>query len=58
MIEAIHRSLKSAQWEKVDRVAISRRISPDQEQDLRAQGTPDMVNTSSPARGQEKTPKN
>ena len=58
VIEAIHRSLKSGQWEKVDRVAITRRIAVDQAETLRAQSSPEMVNTSSPAAGQEKTPKN
>ena len=58
VVEAIHRSLKSAQWEKVEHVAISRRISPDQAEELRAQSTPEMVNTSSPSRTQEKTPQN
>ncbi len=58
VIEAIHRSLKSNQWEKVDRVSIQRRISPDQVQELRAHSSPEMVNTKSPAAGQEKTPKN
>ena len=58
VIEAIHRSLKSGAWEKVERVEITRRISPDQVEQLRAQSPPEMVNASSPARGQEKTPKN
>ncbi len=58
VIEAIHRSLKSGSWEKVDRVAISRRISADQVQELGAKSSPEMVNTKSPAKGQEKTPKN
>ena len=58
VIEAIHRSLQSNAWEKVDRVEITRRISPEQVEELRAQSSPAMVNTSSPARGQEKTPKN
>ena len=58
VIEAIHRSLASGQWAQVDRVPIARRIAADQGEDLRAQSAPDMVNTSSPGRGQEKTPKN
>lgn len=58
VVEAIHRSLKSAQWEKIERVDIKQRISPDQVQELRAQSSPEMVNTSSPARDQDKTPKN
>ncbi len=58
VIEAIHRSMKSQQWEKIDRVDVTRRVSPDQAESLRAQSAPEMVNTSSPARGQEKTPKN
>ena len=58
VIEAIHRSLESKQWEKVERVEITRRISPDQVQELRAQSSPEMVNTTSPARDQDKTPKN
>jgi predicted dehydrogenase len=58
VIEAIHRSLKSRAWEKVERVTGLTRIRPDQVEELRAQSTPEMVNTSSPARGQEKTPKN
>jgi predicted dehydrogenase len=58
VIEAIHRSLKSRAWEKVERVTGLTRIRAGQVQELRAQSTPEMVNTSSPARGQEKTPKN
>ncbi len=58
VIEAIHRSLKSGQWEKVEPTEIRRRISADQEIDLRAQSAPELVNTKSPAAGQEKTPKN
>ncbi|WP_233581169.1 Gfo/Idh/MocA family protein [Acidipila sp. EB88] len=58
VIEAIHRSLGSGQWEKVDRVEVTHRISPSQVEELRAQSAPEMINTSSPARGQEKTPKN
>lgn len=58
VIEAIHRSLKSQQWETIEPVAVGRRIDPGQVQELRAQSAPDMVNTSSPARGQDKTPKN
>ncbi len=58
VIEAIHRSLESGAWEKVDRVPVTRRIAKDQGETLRAQSSPEMVNTSSPARGQEKTPKN
>ncbi len=58
VIEAIHRSLESGSWEKVDRVEGLARIQADQVQELRAQSTPEMVHTTSPARGQEKTPKN
>ncbi len=58
VVEAIHRSLKSAQWEKIDPTTIKQRISPDQGENLRAHSSPEMVNTKSPARGQEKTPKN
>jgi predicted dehydrogenase len=58
VIEAIHRSLESGQWEKIVPTEIKRRISPDQVQELRAQSAPELVHTSSPARGQEKTPKN
>jgi predicted dehydrogenase len=58
VIEAIHRSLQSSRWEKVDRVEGAARIQPDQVIELRAQSTPEMVNTTSPARGQDKTPKN
>ncbi len=58
VIEAIHRSLKSGQWEKIERTEIKRRISPDQVQKLGAESAPDLVNTKSPARDQEKTPKN
>ncbi len=58
VIEAIHRSLKSGQWEKIVPTEITRRITPDQVQDLRAQSAPELVHTSSPARGEEKTPKN
>ncbi len=58
VIEAIHRSLTSAQWERVDRVEITRRIRKNQVETLSAQKSPEMIKTSSPARGQEKTPKN
>ena len=58
VIEAILRSLQSGRMEKVDAVEIRRRISPDQEQTLKAQKTPDMVNTKNPARGVEKNPMN
>lgn len=58
VIEAIHRSLKSGQWESVECVEKTRWICPDQVQELRAQSSPEMVDASSPARGQEKTPKN
>jgi hypothetical protein len=50
--------LGSGKFEKVEAVNITRRISPDQEQTLRAVKSPEMVDASSPARGQEKTPKN
>ena len=43
VIEAIHRSLKSGGWEKVERVEGLRRISADQVEELRAQNTPEMV---------------
>ena len=52
------RSLASGKFEKVQTVEIKRRISQDQEQTLRAVSAPEMVDASSPARGQEKTPKN
>jgi predicted dehydrogenase len=58
VIEAIVKSLGSGKFEKVEAVNITRRISPDQEQTLRAVKSPEMVDASSPARGQEKTPKN
>ncbi len=58
VIEAIHRSLNSGQWEKVEQTEIRRRISPDQVMELRAQSAPELVNTKSPMAGQEKTPKN
>ncbi len=58
VIEAIHRSLKSGQFERVEPTEIRRRISADQVVELRAQSAPDLVNTKSPAAGQEKTPKN
>jgi predicted dehydrogenase len=58
VIEAILRSLESGRFEPVEPVDIRRRISPDQEQTLRAVKSPEMVDASSPARGQEKTPRN
>ncbi len=58
VIEAIYRSLASSQWEKVERVEVTRRISPDQVEELSAVSSPKMINTSSPGKGQEKTPKN
>jgi predicted dehydrogenase len=58
VIEAIVRSLESGRFEKVEPVEVARRIDPEQEQTLRAVSSPEMVHASSPARGQEKTPKN
>ncbi len=58
VIEAIVKSLASGRFEKVEPMTIHRRISSDQEQTLRAVATPEMVHTSSPARGQEKNAKN
>ncbi len=58
VVEAIHRSMESGKWEKVERVEITRRVSSDQVETLGAVSSPHMVNTSSPARGQEKTPEN
>ena len=58
VIEAGFRSIRSGRPEKIEPTEIKRRISPDQEQRLSAVSTPEMVNTSSPARGQEKNPKN
>ena len=58
VIEAIHRSLKSGRFERVEPTEIRRRIAADQVVELRAQSAPDLVNTKSPAAGQEKTPKN
>ena len=58
VIEAVVRSLASGRFEKVEPATIAQRISPDQEQRLGAVKAPEMVDASSPARGQEKTPKN
>ena len=58
VVEAIHRSLESQRWEKIEPTEIKRRIDPEQVQELRAQSAPEMVNASSPGRGQEKTPAN
>jgi predicted dehydrogenase len=43
---------------RVEAVAVTRAVTPDQEQTLAAVKTPEMVHASSPARGQEKNPKN
>ena len=58
VIEAIHRSLASGRFEQVEPTAIRRRVGADQGMDLRAKSAPELVNTKSPAAGQEKTPKN
>ncbi len=58
VIEAIHRSLESGQWEKVEPTEIRRRISPEQVQELRAQSSPELVSTKSPMAGLDKAPKN
>lgn len=58
VIEAIVRSMQSGHFEKVEAVNIQRRIDPKQEQKLSAVKTPEMVNTSNPARGVEKNPMN
>jgi predicted dehydrogenase len=58
VIEAIHRSIKSGQPEKVVPTTIYRRIDPDQVEKLGAVSTPEMVHASAPARGTEKNPKN
>jgi predicted dehydrogenase len=58
VIEAALRSIKSGRVEKVDRVAVKRRISASQEETLGAERTPEMVHASAPARGKEKSPKN
>jgi predicted dehydrogenase len=58
VIEAIVRSLQSSQFEKIKTVEKRRRIEDDQEQRLGAVRSPEMVHTSNPARGVEKSPKN
>ncbi len=58
VIEAILRSLHSGRFEPVEQTAIHHRIRPDQEETLSAVKSPELVHASSPARGQEKTPKN
>ncbi len=58
VIEAALRSIKSGRFEKIERVTRQRRISPEQEERLPAQKTPEMVHASAPARGKEKNPKN
>ncbi len=58
VIEAIIRSMQSGQFEKVQTVQVRRRIAEDQEERLGAVKTPEMVHTSSPARGTDKNPKN
>ncbi len=58
VIEAIVRSLRSGQFEKVQAVDVRKRVASEQEQSLRAVKTPEMVHTSSPARGVEKSPMN
>ncbi len=58
VIEAIHRSLESQRWETIERVDIKRRITKSEVVTLKAVASPELVHTSSPAKGQEKTPKN
>lgn len=56
--DAIHKSLASGAWERIEPTQITRRIDPQDVQELSAVSTPKMVHTSSPGRGREKTPKN
>jgi predicted dehydrogenase len=67
VLEAIAKSLRTGKFEKVvqpqtagrvEAVSVTRPISPEQEQTLAAVSTPEMVHASSPARGQEKNPRN
>ncbi len=58
VLEAVVRSLSSGRFEKIEPVEITRRITAKQKQTLAAVKAPEMVHASSPARGQEKTPKN
>ena len=58
VIEAIVRSLQSGRFEAIEQTAVTRRIQPEQKQELGAVKTPEMVHASSPARGQEKNPEN
>jgi predicted dehydrogenase len=58
VIEAALQSIKSGHFERVEPLAVKRRISPDQEETLNAKRTPEMVHVSAPARGKEKNPKN
>jgi len=58
VIEAALRSIQTGQFEKVEPVVKTRRISADQKETLGAEKTPDMVHASAPARGKEKNARN
>jgi predicted dehydrogenase len=50
IIEAIHRSMKSGAWEKIEPTPIRARIDPAQVQELKAVKPPELVNASSPTK--------
>lgn len=58
VMEAIVRSLASGKFEIIEGAAKRPGISADQEEELSAVKTPEMVHASSPARGIDKNPKN
>ena len=59
VLEGVLRALKEGKPQMLEPFTRSKRIDPDtQKETLRAQSSPELVHTSSPGKGQEKTPKN
>lgn len=59
VLEGVLRALKTGSRQELERFTRSKRIDPSrQEETLSAQSSPELVHTSSPGKGQEKTPKN
>lgn len=59
VLEGILRALKEGGPQTLEPFTRSKRIRPEAQQEtLRAQSSPELVHTSSPGKGQEKTPKN
>jgi predicted dehydrogenase len=59
VLEGILKALKEGTPQKLEPFTRSKRIDPSsQKETLRAQSSPELVNTSNPGKGQEKVPKN